>query len=215
MGRPKEFCTQTALEKALAVFWRYGFEGASMAELTSSMGITKPSLYASYGNKEELFRKALDLYDRKYLGFMREALEEPTSFEVVSAILFGVVRTSTNDEHPLGCMSTNNALVCSAAAEGIRTEVLARRKQFEAALERRLAEAQAEGDLQADADTADLVRFVTTLSAGLCLQASNGVSRSSLARAAEIALRSWPSPKPAESREALDLMRRARYCTDR
>ena len=97
MGRPREFCLEGALEKALEVFWRRGFAGASMAEITAAMGIAKPSLYAFYGNKETLFRKALDLYDRKYMGFMREALAAASSREVAAGILLGMVRATAAD----------------------------------------------------------------------------------------------------------------------
>ena len=62
LGRPREFDTDTALDLALHVFWRKGYEGASMTDLTEAMGITTPSLSAAFGNKEDLFRKALDRY---------------------------------------------------------------------------------------------------------------------------------------------------------
>jgi AcrR family transcriptional regulator len=67
-GRPREFCVDQALAAALRVFWRKGFDGASLTDLTDAMGITRPSLYAAFGNKEELFRKALDLYGREKLA---------------------------------------------------------------------------------------------------------------------------------------------------
>ena len=153
MGRPREFCLQGALEKALEVFWRHGFEGASMAELTAAMGITKPSLYASYGNKEELFRKALDLYDHKYMGFMREALAAGSSREAAAGILLGMVHATTSDgEHPPGCMSLNGALACSVAADPIKAETLRRRGLVEGDLARRLARDRDVGDLPADSD---------------------------------------------------------------
>ena len=194
MGRPREFCLHGALEKALEVFWRRGFEGASMAELTAAMGITKPSLYASYGNKEELFRKALDLYDCKYMGFMREALEADTSRAVVAGILLGMVCSTTADgEHPPGCMSMNGALACSAAADPIRDETLRRRKIFEGELARRLERARATGDLPADSDPRALASFVMTVASGIAFQAASGVSGASLRAAAELALRAWPT----------------------
>ena len=78
-GRPREFCVDAALAAALRVFWRRGYEGASMTELTAEMGITKPSLYAAFGNTEALFHKALDLYEREKLAYMSTALEAPTA----------------------------------------------------------------------------------------------------------------------------------------
>ena len=192
MGRPREFCVEQALEKALAVFWQHGFEGASLTELTAAMGITRPSLYATYGNKENLFHKALDLYDRKYTGFMREALEEPSSRDVVARIFNGIVEVGTHGGQSLGCMSTNGALACSTAADPVKAEVLKRRSVFEAALRRRLELAKTEGDLPADAIPADLARFVMTMAAGVAVQAAGGASRASLKRSVDLALRAWP-----------------------
>lgn len=61
-GRPRSFDKEAALERAMEVFWRLGYEGASMTDLTAAMGIASPSLYAAFGSKEALFRQALDHY---------------------------------------------------------------------------------------------------------------------------------------------------------
>lgn len=193
MGRPREFCLTEALEKALAVFWRRGFAGASLTELTAAMGITRPSLYASYGNKEALFRKALDLYERKYLGFMREALRAGTSREVASCILLGMVRaTAADGAHPPGCLSMNGALACSAAADPIKAETLRRRTIFEGELALRLERARAEGDLPADADPAALASFVMTVGSGIAFQGGTGVAGEALRGTVALVLRAWP-----------------------
>lgn len=194
MGRPREFCLQGALEKALEVFWRHGFEGASMTGLTAAMGITKSSLYASYGNKEELFRKALDLYDHKYMGFMREALAAGSSREAAAGILLGTVGATASDgEHPPGCMSLNGALACSVAADPIKAETLRRREILERDLARRLARDRDVGDLPPDSDPLALASFVMTVAAGIAYQAASGVSGASLRTTAELALASWPT----------------------
>ncbi|NOJ99499.1 helix-turn-helix transcriptional regulator, partial [Corallococcus coralloides] len=87
MGRHRQFNENEALEAALSVFWQKGYEGASLEDLTQATGVARPGLYAAFGNKEKIFLKALDLYDAAYMGFMREALDEPTSREVVARIL--------------------------------------------------------------------------------------------------------------------------------
>ncbi len=155
MGRPREFCIDGALDRALQVFWRRGFEGTSLTDLTEAMGITRPSLYAAYGNKEELFRKALDLYDEKYLAFTRDALDEPTARAVVERLLKGFADIATDKGHPPGCLGTNGALTCSAAAEPIRQELIKRRASYEQALRRRLEKAKASGDLPSTAHPGD------------------------------------------------------------
>ena len=192
MGRQKEFCVEHALARALDVFWRRGYEAASLTELTEAMGITRPSLYAAYGNKETLFRKALDLYEATHLGFWRTALEAPSSREVVARLLDGFVSLATDGDHP-GCMGTQGALVCSTAADPIKHELLRRRGLFEAALVARLERARDDGDLSADESAADLARFVMTFASGIAVQAAGGATRASLLRAAELGLRAWPN----------------------
>ena len=193
MSRPREFCVEGALSKALEVFWRRGFEGTSLTDLTEAMGITRPSLYATYGNKEQLFRHALDLYDESYMGFTREALGAPTARLVVEQLLMGFAWTQTDTHHPPGCLGTNGALACSAAADPIREEIVKRRASFETALRRRLEKARTGKDLPANCHPGDLARFVMTIANGMAVQASSGASRQSLQRVVATALKSWPS----------------------
>ncbi len=193
MGRHKEFCVEWALERALEVFWRHGYEGASLTELTAAMGITRPSLYAAYGNKETLFRKALDLYDARYMGFAFTALGAPRARDVVDGVLAGFVDLAAGDDTPPGCMGTQGALVCSTAAEPIKEELIRRRIAFEALLAKRLQRAQDEGDLPADESPSDLARFVMTFAGGIAIQAAGGAPRAALQRAADLALRAWPT----------------------
>lgn len=192
MGRPREFCFDGALSKALHVFWRLGFEGASLTDLTEAMSITRPSLYAAYGNKEELFRKALDLYDETYMGFTQEALAEPTARAVAERLLKGFADVVTNTDHPPGCLGTTGALVCSTAAEPIRQELIRRRASFETTLRRRFEKAKVSGDLPDTANAADLAHFIMTVAYGMSIQASAGTTRQSLQRVAATALQAWP-----------------------
>src|ERR1700759_424078 len=90
-GRPREFDLDQALAAALRVFWAKGYEGASLTDLTEAMGITRPSLYAAFGNKEALFRKALDLYERDKLAYVANALAAPTARGVAERMLGGAL----------------------------------------------------------------------------------------------------------------------------
>lgn len=99
-GRPREFCVDDALAKALRIFWTKGYEGTSLNDLTEAMGITRPSLYAAFGNKEALFRKALDLYEREKLEYIGRALEEPTARRVAEALLRGAVENASSSDEP-------------------------------------------------------------------------------------------------------------------
>ena len=86
MGRPRSFNADKALDRALQVFWRKGYEGTSLSELTKAMGINRPSL-AAFGDKEALFHKVLDRYAEGPAAYAMEALKEPTALAVVEDIV--------------------------------------------------------------------------------------------------------------------------------
>jgi AcrR family transcriptional regulator len=192
MGRPREFDVEKALELALQVFWRKGYEGASMADLTETMGITKPSLYAAFGNKEELFRKALDRYVDGPGGYVQVALAKPTARAVVEHLLYESANAVTDPNHPPGCLAVQGALSCGDAAESIKQELMARRANGEQDLRRRFERAVAEGDLPSGSDAADLAAYVSAILQGIAVQAAGGTSRSQLHKIAEMTLRTWP-----------------------
>lgn len=194
MGRPREFEIDEALDSALELFWRKGYEGTSLSDLTDAMGITRPSLYAAFGNKEELFRKALDRYDDTCMAFTRTAMKEPTARKVVDKLLHGFADAQTDQTHPPGCMGMNGALACSEEAEPIKRELVVRRLAGETALGRRLEEARAAGDLPADSAPADLARYVMTVAHGMAIQASSGACRDALYAVVAMTMRAWPSP---------------------
>jgi AcrR family transcriptional regulator len=193
IGRPRAFDIDTALDRALQVFWRKGYEGTSLSELTKAMGINRPSLYAAFGNKEALFRKALDRYAEGPAAYTRAALDEPTARAVVERLLRGVVDLLTNPRHPPGCLAVQGALACGDAADSIRRELISRRVAGEAALRQRFEGAIADGDLPSGADPADLARYVVTITQGMAVQAVGGASREELRRVVEMALRAWPA----------------------
>jgi AcrR family transcriptional regulator len=192
-GRPREFDADEALDRALEVFWRNGYEGASLSELTEAMGINRPSLYAAFGNKEELFRKALDRYADGPAAYTREALNAPTARGVLERLLHGAAEALTHPDYPPGCLGVHGALSCGEAAESIRDELSARRAAYEVLLRQRLERARTEGDLATDIACADLARLVMTVMQGMAVQAAGGASREDLRRVAEMMLRTWPA----------------------
>ena len=191
-GRPREFCVDAALAAALRVFWQRGYEGASMAELTEAMGITKPSLYAAFGNKEALFRKALDLYEQEKLSYMRTALEAPTSREVVQRLLMGAVDMQTSGCDPKGCLGVISTVACSADGESVREDVIARQASAHQSVVERFEKAKAEGDLPESAEPEALARYVKALLQGLSVQAGAGASKEDLQSLVATALSVWP-----------------------
>jgi len=193
IGRPREFDAEQALDAALNVFWRKGYEGATLPELTRAMGINRPSLYAAFGNKEELFRRAIDRYVEGPASHVAEALRAPTARDVVRRLWRGSIRLTTASRNPRGCFLVQGALACGDEAAPARRETAKRRARFERLLRERFEQAKSEGDLPAHADPADLARYVATVSHGLAVQAAGGASRRELERVAELALRNWPA----------------------
>jgi AcrR family transcriptional regulator len=192
-GRPRAFDVEEALDIALKVFWRKGYEGTSIDDLTTAMGINRPSLYCAYGNKEQLFRRALDRYAERQGVLIRQAIDEPRARAVAERLLRGVAEALGDPRNPSGCLAVQGALSCGEAAEPIRRELNARRAATEAALRDRLERARSEGDLPGDDDPAHLARYLATVIQGMAVQAAGGTSREDLRRVAETALRAWPA----------------------
>jgi AcrR family transcriptional regulator len=193
VGRPRAFDVEEALDQALRVFWEKGYEGASLPELTKAMGINRPSLYAAFGNKEQLFRKALDRYEQGPTAYFREALAAPTARQVVERLWAGGINLVTSPRNPRGCFAVQAALVCGDAADPVRAELEARRKAAEKALRRRFQRAKAEGDFPPNADPADLARYAATVLRGMAVQAAGGATRKELQRVAALAMKAWPT----------------------
>lgn len=192
-GRPRTFDVDQALDRALKVFWRKGYEGASLPDLTKAMRISRPSLYAAFGNKESLFRKAMDRYIDGPACHVREALEEPTARRVVEHLWQASIDLVTDPRNPRGCFMVQGALACGDTGDRVRREMARRRARTEARIRERFERAVAEGDLPRKADPAQLAKFVTTVSHGMAVQAAGGASRDELKRVSALALEAWPN----------------------
>jgi AcrR family transcriptional regulator len=192
-GRPRKFDTEKALDQALLLFWRHGYEGTSLSALTEAMGINMPSLYSAFGNKESLFRKVLDRYIQKPASYLPNALKEPTARRVVEKLFRGAINMVMDPRHPDGCLLVQGALVSGPWAEPIREELDRRRAGAQAALRRRFERAVEEGDLPPNTNARRLAAYVITLIWGLSVQATGGSTRSQLKEVADVALGSWPN----------------------
>ncbi|WP_280267338.1 TetR/AcrR family transcriptional regulator [Nocardia wallacei] len=185
-GRPRSFDADTALDRALEAFWRNGFEGTSLADLTAAMGINKPSLYAAFGNKEELFGKVLARYLDGPGAYAANALDASTGREVVERLIHGAVDLTAGDSTPHGCLCVKTVQGCGSDTHAVHQDVVAVRKAGEAALRRRLEQAT---DLPTHQEPADLAALVHTISDGIAVQAAAGRSRDELRQVANSALR--------------------------
>jgi AcrR family transcriptional regulator len=190
-GRPREFDAGKALDRAMRVFWRKGFIGASLTDLTRAMRVNRPSLYAAFGDKEQLFRKALQRYFEGPSSYAHESLRAPTARTVVEKILYGAINMLTGPGSPATCMWVRCAL--SSGDGRLRGEFAAQRTEGHMLLRKRFDRAVEAGDLPAGSDTDAFAHLVLTVNYGLTVQATTGATRRDLERVADAVLRDWPS----------------------
>jgi AcrR family transcriptional regulator len=188
MGRPRGFDTTAALDAAMRVFWEKGFEGATLEDLTDAMRINRSSMWAAFGNKEELFKKAFGRYIDAYQGYIREALAKPTIREVIESSLRGTVDFLATPGNPKGCLSVHGALAVGDEADPIKQWLIQTRKDGLSLARKRFEEAKRSGDLVADIDPAALARYVAALIQGLGVQHASGATKAELTRIVDVAL---------------------------
>ncbi|MBM3617605.1 MAG: TetR/AcrR family transcriptional regulator, partial [Alphaproteobacteria bacterium] len=160
-------------------------------DLTDAMGINRPSLYAAFGNKESLFRKALDRYDEKNACITSLLSESPAS-AAIEKLLLKMADNLTDPTTPSGCMVVTGALSCSDDTLGIKEELAERRRKSGRLIVERLEKAQQNGELAASADPCALARYFSTVLHGMSVQASGGASREELHSVVKTAMYAWP-----------------------
>jgi AcrR family transcriptional regulator len=191
-GRPRSFDRDAALAAAMQVFWRRGYDGASMAELTAEMGINAPSLYAAFGSKEGLFQETLRLYlETEDCEGRNRLFGAPTARDGLHAMLRHSARSLTRANLPHGCMLILGDANSSAQNAGVHKSLCNWRREIQAALEQRLRQGIADGDVPAAADVAGIAAFYLTVLQGLSLRARDGATRDALTQIVDTALAGW------------------------
>jgi AcrR family transcriptional regulator len=193
LGRPRAFNRDRALDAAMRVFWRHGYEGASLTALTAAMGINRPSLYAAFGDKAALFRESVALYGIGPGRYLRRALGQPTARRVAETILRGVVAMTTDPAHPKGCLWVQGALVTSDEGTPIRHEMAQLRGQGLSQVAARFARAQRDGELPLTPTAEALALYIITVMNGLAVQAAGGATQAQLNQVVDLALTAWPA----------------------
>ena len=192
-GRPLSFDRTAALEQAMLLFWRNGYETTSVAELTEAMHITAPSLYTAYGDKKRLFLEAVRHYQTRgpytALGIIRDA---STAKEAACTLLLGAAVAFTGKDTPKGCLIASAAATGSSAAADVQAALAATRREIETALRRKAAHELASGKLPLGTDVAALAAFTVASIQGLSVAARDGSDRRKLEGIATLALSTWP-----------------------
>ncbi|HEY0812523.1 MAG TPA: TetR/AcrR family transcriptional regulator [Pseudonocardia sp.] len=193
-GRPRSFDRDEALEGAIAVFWKHGYDTTSIALLTGALGIGGPSLYAAFGDKRALFFEALDRYLRTYGAFTKRALaEEPVARDAVERLLREAATAYTRPDHPRGCLLITAATNCSPQSADIAARLRELRAMGARALEDKIAAATRTGELPAHTDAHAIATFYGAVLQGMSAQARDGATTTDLEQIAEAALKAWPS----------------------
>jgi AcrR family transcriptional regulator len=187
------FDKDKALDTALRLFWKHGYEGTSVAALASALGVTVPSLYLAFGNKESLFMRAVERYGC-YSGKLYErAFEKQTAREVALGILEGEVDLVLGSDTPDGCLMIHGALATSPESETVRLAMAELRRVAESEVADRFRQALEEGDALPNGIGPDaLAGYVMTVASGLAVQARTGLTRAQLEQVVEVAMRIWP-----------------------
>ncbi len=187
-GRPREFDRDAALDKAMRLFWERGYEGTSVSDLADALGIGKPSLYAAFGPKEQLFYEALDLYTHRYGPKMQDA---PTAKEALESILRSNAQNYTDPGVPSGCMIVLAAAVGPPQNAEVRAHLAMIRNGSSATFAARIRRGITEGDVPEGADAEAMAAFYTTVLNGLALQARDGAGGAALDRVIDGAMAAW------------------------
>jgi len=179
-GRPRSFDRDTAVLVAMEKFWSDGYEATTIAKLTDAMGITPPSLYAAFGDKDQLFALAGRVYFDTISERFEETLALPTLREAITQMLLLTATAHTDESTPPGCfMATEPKL----AAE---REILRKR------LAQRVAQAVREGDVPASTNPDQVASYVMAVHSGMSSRARDGGTTAELREIVDVAVKGLP-----------------------
>lgn len=192
-GRPRAFNKDTALEKAMYLFWRHGYDGTSLGQLTKEIGIAAPSLYSAFGSKENLFKLALERYFQTVSSLaVEEFSNAETVYEGLENVLFASANSFADPESPLGCMIGIGTLRCSSSNSAIQEATTVLRQKSFLDLQERLLLAQTKGEISDSTNVDAIADFYSAIVYGMSVMAKDGASRERLIALAETALAAWP-----------------------
>jgi len=198
-GRPRAFDKDRALDTAMRMFWRNGYEGVSIAALSAEIGVTVPSLYLAFGNKESLFMQAVAHYERYSQHLYQRAFARASAREVALQILMGEVELVAGKDTPEGCLMIQGALATSPDSEPVRLAMAKLRRDAESAVAARFERARDEGDLPPGWSPRSLASYLMTVATGIAVQAKTGLPRKRLLQVVEMAMLIWPAPLGSET----------------
>lgn len=193
-GRPKVFDREAALDKAMTLFWQYGYEATSLSDLVEATGAKAPTLYAEFVNKEGLFRAVLDHYISRFASKNEACLfcEDQTLLEALRHYFTAVATCFTSKDTPAGCFMINTSAALAASSKEIAKTIKSRHAVQEQTLYKFLQLRQARGEIPAEKNVAELAQFLSCILKGMSISAREGASFETLMQITETTLRLWP-----------------------
>lgn len=191
-GRPLSFDRDAALDSAMHLFWRHGYEATSIADLTRVMGIMPPSLYAAFGDKRRLFLEAVQRYLGGLDAIEQKIAEAPTAHDAARDLLVAAALGDTRDDAPPGCLLASSLVSSSTEADAVRESLAAIRRSIESALRARIEREIREGILPSGSDAEILAGHVFAVIQGMSTLAKDGASRTKLLGIVDRVMASWP-----------------------
>lgn len=189
MPRVKAFDPEVALDRAVELFWRCGYEGTSLAKLLEFMGISRQSLYDTYGDKHRLFLAVLDRYRANVQRQLATLIAgEATAVAGIQAVFEWVNQAVIEDAEHRSCLVSNTALELGQRDPEVRERVAAHLRDVEAVFTATLERGQAAGELAPSHDVRALARFLTNSIHGLGILARGGAPAPVLRDAIETTL---------------------------
>lgn len=193
-GRPLSFDRQAALMQAMLTFWRYGYETTSISDLTAAMGITAPSLYTAFGDKQQLFLESTRLYATAPEDLQHQLDQAPNARSAARAMLYAAAHGFTGKTTPRGCLLASATASGSSTSQAVQHAVAVIRQDIITRLTARIAQDITSGALPPATPAAALAAMVVAVIQGMSVLARDGSTRETLLGIADCALTCWPTP---------------------
>lgn len=191
-GRPKCFDEQEALQKAMMLFWKYGYEATAMSDLTKALNLTAPSIYSTFGDKSQLFHACLDYYLKHEACSLDLIFQQAETAKVaIELYLYENLKKLLQQDKPTGCMLVTATMNCSEQHQPLQHDLLLKRQQVKEKIYQRLQQGVEDGDLSSDADIQAMTDYYSTVIQGLTMQARDGVAIEQLENVVTLALKTW------------------------
>ena len=189
MPRPKEFNPDDALDKAMQVFWHKGYEASSIEDLLTAMNLNRGSLYDTFGDKRQLFLKALDHYCQGVVGPKFSLLDQPgPALPALRRFIQGMIEGALADPQRRGCLVANTVMELAPHERDIAAKLKQVLQLTEEAFFALLTRAKEQGELGAEKDPRALARFLTTMMQGTIVMIKSGAPAETVTQSAETAL---------------------------